>query len=134
VECHGSRFYGKYPWWHVDRSLITDCYFAEGSRSAIWYSNDMVMRDSVIDGPKFFREMKNLELENVKINDADETFWRVDGLRLKNVELHEGTYPFMLPEYLRRRTGERRKICVPILPECRGTSCEDHDQGLVLGV
>lgn len=95
VECHGSRFYGKYPWWHVDRSLITDCYFAEGSRSAIWYSNDMVMRDSVIDGPKFFREMKNLELENVKINDADETFWRVDGLRLKNVELHEGTYPFM---------------------------------------
>ena len=55
----------------------------------------MVMRDTVIDGPKFFREMKNLELENVKINDADETFWKVDGLRIKNVELHDGTYPFM---------------------------------------
>ena len=95
LECDNSRFYGKYPWWHVDRSLITNCYFAEGSRSAIWYSNDMVMKDSVIDGPKFFREMKNLLLERVKINDADETFWRVDGLKLKDVELHEGTYPFM---------------------------------------
>ena len=95
LECDTSRFYGKYPWWHVDRSLITNCYFAEGSRSAIWYSNDMVMKDSVIDGPKFFREMKNLSLERVKINDADETFWRVDGLKLKDVELHEGTYPFM---------------------------------------
>ncbi|AGB27580.1 Protein of unknown function (DUF3737) [Prevotella dentalis DSM 3688] len=95
LECDNSRFYGKYPWWHVDRSLITNCYFAEGSRSAIWYSNDMVMKDSVIDGPKFFREMKNLSLERVKINDADETFWRVDGLKLKDVELHEGTYPFM---------------------------------------
>ncbi|MFB9898001.1 DUF3737 family protein [Hallella seregens] len=95
LECDNSRFYGKYPWWHVDRSLITNCYFAESSRSAIWYSNDMVMKDSVIDGPKFFREMKNLSLERVKINDADETFWRVDGLKLKDVELHEGTYPFM---------------------------------------
>lgn len=95
LECADSKFYGKYPWWHVDGSVITNCYFAEGSRSAIWYSDNMVMKDTVIDGPKFFREMKNLELENVTINDADETFWRVDGLRLKNVTLHEGTYPFM---------------------------------------
>ncbi len=98
LVCTGSRFYGKYPWWHVDKSLITNCYFAPGSRSAIWYSNDMVMRDCVIDGPKFFREMNNLELENVKITDADETFWKVKGLRIKNVELHDGTYPFMFSE------------------------------------
>ena len=95
LACDNSKFYGKYPWWHVDKSLITNCYFAEGSRSAIWYSNDMMMKDCVIDGPKFFREMKNLDLENVKINDADETFWKVDGLKLKNVVLHEGTFPFM---------------------------------------
>ena len=75
--------------------MIRDCYFAPGSRSAIWYSNDMVMRDCVIDGPKFFREMRNLELENVKITDADETFWKIDGLKIRNVELHDGTYPFM---------------------------------------
>ena len=84
IECHNSKFYGKYPWWHVDGSLITDCYFAPESRSAIWYSNNMVMKDCTIDGPKFFREMKNLELENVNITDADETFWKVDGLKIKN--------------------------------------------------
>lgn len=95
LECVNSKFYGKYPWWHVDGSVIEDCYFALGSRSAIWYSNDMVMRNCVIDGPKFFREMRNLELENVKITDADETFWKIDGLKIRNVELHEGTYPFM---------------------------------------
>lgn len=95
IECHGSKFYGKYPWWHVDSSLITDCYFAPESRSGIWYSDNMVMKNCVIDGPKFFREMNNLELEDVNITDADETFWKVDGLRLKNVTLHGGTYPFM---------------------------------------
>ena len=98
IEADNCKFYGKYPWWHVDGSIITNCYFAPGSRSAIWYSNDMKMKDCIIDGPKFFREMKNLELENVIINDADETFWCVDGIRIKNVKLHDGTYPFMFSQ------------------------------------
>lgn len=98
IEADHCKFYGKYPWWHVDGSHITNCYFAPGSRSAIWYSNDMIMKDCVIDGPKFFREMNNLELENVTINDADETFWRVNGIRAKNLILHEGTYPFMFSQ------------------------------------
>lgn len=95
LECDNSKFYGKYPWWHVENSTITNSYFAPNSRSAIWYSNNMMIKDCIIDGPKFFREMEKLTLENVKINDADETFWRINGLKLKNVELHEGTYPFM---------------------------------------
>ncbi len=95
VEADNCRFIGKYPWWHVDGSLITNCYFEVGSRSAVWYSDNMVMRDTVIDAPKLFREMKNLTIENVVINDADETFWRIDGLKVRNLTLHEGTYPFM---------------------------------------
>ena len=98
LEADNCSFYGKYPWWHVDGSLITNCYFAVGSRSAIWYSNDMVMKDCVIDGPKFFREMHNLSIENVKINDADETFWKVNGLKVRGLNLHDGTYPFMFCE------------------------------------
>ena len=95
MEAKDCRFYGKYPWWHVDGALIEDCYFAESARSAIWYTNDLVMRRCTIDAPKFFREMRNVVLEDVILNDADETFWRVDGLQLKNVTLHKGTYPFM---------------------------------------
>lgn len=98
IEADHCEFYGKYPWWHVDGARISNCYFAPGSRSAIWYTNHLRMNDCVIDGPKFFREMNDVELENVTINDADETFWRVKNLRLKNVTLHEGTYPFMFSE------------------------------------
>lgn len=98
IEADHCHFIGKYPWWHVDGSLITNCLFEVGSRSAIWYSNDMVMRDCVIEAPKFFREMHNLTVENVQFSDADETFWRVTGLTIRNVKLHEGTYPFMFCE------------------------------------
>ena len=128
IECHHSKFYGKYPWWHVDGSVITNCYFAPESRSAIWYSDNMVMKDCTIDGPKFFREMKNLELERVNITDADETFWKVNGLKLKDVKLH------VLQEYLRGWLGERLEVRFPILRERGGTPCQDYDQGQLLGV
>lgn len=95
ITCRACVFEGKYPLWHVKGSLIENCYFAPASRSAIWYSTDMTLRDTVINGPKFFREMSGLTLENVIINDADETFWGINNLRLTNVVLHDGTYPFM---------------------------------------
>lgn len=95
IEADNCRFYGKYPWWHVDGARISNCFFDAGSRSAIWYTNNLVMHDCRIEGPKFFREMHNVELEDVKITDADETFWKVDGLKLRNVTLNGGTYPFM---------------------------------------
>ena len=98
LEADGCTFIGKYPWWHVDGSLITSCVFKATSRSAIWYSNDMTMRDCIIEAPKFFREMEGLTVENVTLTDADETFWRVKNLRVRNVTLHGGTYPFMFCE------------------------------------
>lgn len=63
IVCRNCYFEGKYPLWHVKGSDIRNCYFAPGSRSAIWYSDDMHMEDCVINGPKFFREMKNLSLK-----------------------------------------------------------------------
>ncbi len=95
IDAVRCRFEGHYPFWHVHRFSISDCYFTKDARSALWYSSRLKMTDCVIDAPKMFREMNDLELTNVKINDADETFWRCENIRLKNIELHEGTYPFM---------------------------------------
>ena len=66
IEADNCRFIGKYPLWHVDGSVITNCYFEVGSRSAIWYSDNMIMRNCVIDAPKLFREMKNVVVEKVQ--------------------------------------------------------------------
>ena len=49
MEAYDCKFYGKYPWWHVDGAYIDNCYFAEGSRSAIWYTNDMPPRIFAIE-------------------------------------------------------------------------------------
>ena len=98
VDCH---LWGKYPFWHVHKFTIDHCQFDAGARSALWYSDHMILRNTRIDAPKMFREMHNLHLEDVVINDADETFWRCRFVEARNLELHEGTYPFMFCENVR---------------------------------
>ena len=89
------RFEGNYPFWHVHGFRIDRCYFDVGGRSALWYSDHLKMTDTTIDAPKMFREMTDIEIENVVLNDADEIFWRCDRIKAKNLVLHGGTYPFM---------------------------------------
>lgn len=101
IEAVDCRFWGKYPFWHVHGLCISRCQFDVGARSALWYSDHLVMTDTRIDGPKMFREMSDIKLENVVINDADETFWRCRNIEACNLELHDGTYPFMFSENIR---------------------------------
>ena len=95
IRATNCRFEGNYPFWHVHGFSIENCFFDVGGRSALWYSDHLVMKDTRIDAPKMFREMSDIEIENVEINDADEVFWRCRNIRIKDLKLHGGTYPFM---------------------------------------
>ncbi|MCH5222401.1 MAG: DUF3737 family protein [Muribaculaceae bacterium] len=95
IEAINCRFEGKYPFWHVDKFFIKDCLFTEGARAALWYSRNLVMKDTLVEAPKMFREMENLDIENVKIPNALETLWHCKGVKLKKVEIDKADYLFM---------------------------------------
>lgn len=95
IEAIGCRFEGKYPFWHVDRFYIENCLFTEGARAALWYSKDVVMKDTLVEAPKMFREMTGISLENVRIPNAQETLWECDKVKLRNVEVDKADYLFM---------------------------------------
>lgn len=101
IVATNCRFEGNYPFWHVHGFTIDNCYFAVGGRSALWYSDHLTMKNTVIDAPKMFREMNDIDIENVEINDADEIFWRCNRINVKNLKLHGGTYPFMFSNNIR---------------------------------
>lgn len=101
IVATNCRFEGNYPFWHVHGFTIDNCYFAIGGRSALWYSDHLTMKNTVIDAPKMFREMNDIDIENVEINDADEIFWRCNRINVKNLKLHGGTYPFMFSNDIR---------------------------------
>lgn len=95
VEAVNCRFEGKYPFWHVDGFTIKDCLFTQGARAALWYSKGLLMTDTMVEAPKMFREMDGIELENVKIPDAQETLWHCRNVKIKNVEVANADYLFM---------------------------------------
>ncbi len=101
VEAEDCEFSGKYPFWHNENVLITDCLFHEGARAAIWYVKNLRMMDTLVEAPKMFREIDGLFLENVKLPDAQETCWNCRNVELYNVEAHKGDYIFMNNENMK---------------------------------
>lgn len=101
IEVVNCRFEGKYPFWHVDRFVVKNCFFTEGARAALWYSKDLQMMDTVIEAPKMFRDMEGIRLENVQLPNALETLWHCRNVELKNVQIDKGDYLFMHGENIR---------------------------------
>ncbi|MBD5203114.1 MAG: DUF3737 family protein [Bacteroides sp.] len=95
IVARDCRFEGKYPFWHVDNFAIENCLFTPGARAALWYSRDLIMKDTVVEAPKMFRDMDHLTLQGVKIPDAQETLWHCRDIQLRDVEVANADYLFM---------------------------------------
>lgn len=101
ITAINCRFEGKYPFWHVDGFRIDNCLFTPGARAALWYSKNLVMTNTMVEAPKMFREMENLELRNVRIPDAQETMWHVRNVVMSDVEVAKADYLFMHSDNIR---------------------------------
>lgn len=95
IVANHCRFEGKYVFWETDGVRAEHCYFAPSSRSSIWYSRHIVLRDCLVDAPKFFRRAHDIDLEDVDLPHAEETFWDCSHIRLKKVNIAEADYLFM---------------------------------------
>lgn len=103
IVAEKCTFEGKYPFWETDGFVIRDCLFRPGARSAIWYSRNMEMTDTLVEAPKMFRDSSHLLLRNVRIPDAQETFWHCNHVTLEDCEVTKGDYLFMFSSDLEIR-------------------------------
>lgn len=95
IEAVRCEFKGKYPFWECRNFTVRDCIFREGARSALWYSKGCKMVDTLIEAPKMFRRIEDVDLERVKIPNGQETFWDCRGIKLSDVEIYKADYLFM---------------------------------------
>ena len=95
IEAENCEFKGKYPFWECRGFSVRHCIFREGARAALWYSTGCKMADTLVEAPKMFRRIKDVQLENVKMPNALETFWDCREVSLKNVEMDKADYVFM---------------------------------------
>ena len=95
VVLEGSTVASKYPLWYSEGAVVRNSVLEPTARAGIWYSRGIRIEDSKILAPKTFRRSEGIELENVSIPDAGETFWQCSGIKLRGFEAAGADYIFM---------------------------------------
>lgn len=85
IVADGCLFRWKYPFWYSKNIEIKNSVLFEMARAGIWYTDNVVVRDTMIEAPKEFRKCNGVTLENVSIPNAAETFWNCNNVTLNKV-------------------------------------------------
>lgn len=93
LEIENCDFLLRYPLWHTDGAVITDCRMTETCRAALWYDNDIIIKNSELGGIKAVRECNNVSLEGCSVN-STEFGWFSKKIKMKDCEL-VSEYPFL---------------------------------------
>lgn len=85
ITLHGCMFKWKYPLWYAKNIWAQDCTWFEMARAGVWYTENIMVRDAVIEAPKNFRRCKDLVLDHVLFSNAAETLWNCTNVTLQDV-------------------------------------------------
>lgn len=72
----------RYPFWHDTGLEIGNTELTELCRAALWYSEDIVIRDSKLHGIKALRECRDVTMEKCDII-SPEFGWSVNNIRME---------------------------------------------------
>ena len=101
IKIEDTFFNLRYPLWHVDNLEVKNSKFTELSRAALWYTNNILIEDSFLDGIKALRECKNINLKRIEAT-SPEILWKC-----KNIELVDSSitseYAFLLSKNIKIR-------------------------------
>ena len=92
VIIDNSRFCLRYPLWHASNIEINNSEMTDTCRAALWYSNDVKVKDSVFKGVKIFRECSDCSIVKSEIS-STEQFWFCDTIKVDESKL-SGEYAF----------------------------------------
>lgn len=85
IELSGSMFKWKYPLWYCDHVVAKNCKWFDMARAGVWYTNDILVENAMIEAPKNFRRCKELTLRNVDFYNALETLWSCEKVTMEHV-------------------------------------------------
>ena len=93
IKCDKVFFNLRYPLWHDIGVLIESSEMTELCRAALWYSDNIDIKNSKLHGIKALRECKNIKIENSDVKSV-EFGWLSHKIDVKSTKF-QGEY-FML--------------------------------------
>ncbi len=101
IEAYDCTFQGKYVFWECRNFLAQDCHFETSARSSLWYSRNGRLCRCLVDAPKMFRRMQEIDLQDCRFTDAQETLWDCDQVNIRNCEILNADYLGMRTDNIR---------------------------------
>lgn len=82
----------RYPFWHDNKLSINDSVMSSNCRAALWYSKDISINKTTINGVKAIRECENISICDSIIN-SPEFGWRNKQMNISKTSIN-GEYAF----------------------------------------
>ena len=92
IEVLSSSFAYKYPLWYGENLIVRSCSFEPSERAGFWYSKNVVVEDSIVEGPKNFRKCAGLAIKRSSFPNAGETLWWNRDVNLEQLEIKNAAY------------------------------------------
>lgn len=89
----------RYPLWHVQGLKASDMEQTINCRASLWYSSDILIENSKLNGIKALRECKDIVIKNTEI-DSDEFGWKSENITLEKTKVNS-QYIFFLVKGLK---------------------------------
>ena len=92
VRLHNCRLALRYPLWHAEDFLLSDCHMTDTARAPMWYTDKGTLRHCRLDAPKALRESTDTLIEGSAIR-STEFGWRCRELKIRSTAI-ESDYLF----------------------------------------
>ena len=92
IELYNCTFDWKYPLWYCKNVTADKCTLTLHARAGIWYTDNISIKNTLIDAPKTFRRCDGLYLKDVQLTNAEETLWYCKNIKLDNVKAENAPY------------------------------------------
>jgi len=89
-----SYFNLRYPFWHDNNVYLDNIEMTDKCRAALWYTTNLTIKDSKMNGIKALRECSYISITNTCIN-SPEFGWKCHSIDINNVSLI-GEYVFLM--------------------------------------
>ena len=85
ISIENSLFGWKYPLWYCKNVSVNNTNWLEMARAGVWYTDNITVKNALIQAPKNFRRCDGVMLNDVSLTKAYETFWNCRNVKLRNV-------------------------------------------------
>lgn len=123
VEVKKCYFNLRYPFWHNHNLKIEDSEMTELCRAALWYSENVEIRNTKLHGIKALRECANVSLKDCDII-SPEFGWFVNGISMEGCRA-ESEYFFMRFSQIKfSHVSMKGKYSFQYIEDARFENCE----------